>query len=286
MERFVALMYSIILTTDFSPGASNAIRYALELLKYERVQITLLHAEASSEAEFSQNDIPQSDDKHSDSEVAKLKKCLQEVYQQSPNPQHRFKAVCTSKGLLDAINDFVHDSPIDMVVMGTRGEASNASGLGSQTLQAIKFLPVPVLAVPENYGNLQPERILFPTDYNFPFKKWELKLLSTLARRFVCQITFLNVTKIADLKPRQKENKGMLEDYFRDVRTNFENASGLNLLDVINKKRKEHVIDLLVMANHRHSFMEELLDQGVISQLSLTTEIPFLVLQNLERRTT
>jgi hypothetical protein len=42
-------------------------------------------------------------------------------------------------------------------------------------------------------------------------------------------------------------------------------------------------IDLLVMANTRHSYLEDMLFRSKVDEISLRTNIPFLALQNIRR---
>ena len=51
----------------------------------------------------------------------------------------------------------------------------------------------------------------------------------------------------------------------------------------INKIIKEDAIDLLVMVNQRHSYLEHILYNSTIEKIGLEIQIPFLVLQNLHR---
>ena len=46
---------------------------------------------------------------------------------------------------------------------------------------------------------------------------------------------------------------------------------------------KEKPMDMLVMVNTRHSFLENILFQTTIDNITLNTEIPFLALQNMRR---
>ena len=46
---------------------------------------------------------------------------------------------------------------------------------------------------------------------------------------------------------------------------------------------EDNGIDMLVMVNNKHSFLENLLFQSPIDELSLNLNIPFLALQNMRR---
>ncbi|GAK75511.1 hypothetical protein JCM19296_1103 [Nonlabens ulvanivorans] len=52
---------------------------------------------------------------------------------------------------------------------------------------------------------------------------------------------------------------------------------------MINNFISKHEIDLLVLVNSKHSFLESFLKTPTIDALGLNLKIPFLILQNLSR---
>jgi hypothetical protein len=140
-----------------------------------------------------------------------------------------------------------------------------------------------VLAIPAVYGDVHPKNILFPTDYQLPYKRRELKLVSSIAKCFVSKVDFLYVSKFPSLSLRQQDNKKFLEASFCDNQINFHQKSGTNVTKAINTFVIENPIDMLVMVNTRHSYLENILYQSTIEKIGLKIDIPFLVLQNLPR---
>jgi nucleotide-binding universal stress UspA family protein len=54
-------------------------------------------------------------------------------------------------------------------------------------------------------------------------------------------------------------------------------------VNTIYKYINENKIDMLVMVNTRHSFLENILFQSTIDEFTLNLDIPFLALQNMRR---
>jgi nucleotide-binding universal stress UspA family protein len=116
----------------------------------------------------------------------KLKKLVAEILAISPNPKHEYDFISVFGSLVDEANTIVDRENIDVLVMGTKGKSDDRDVLfGSNTLQVIKYVKCPVLAIPSKYHDVQPQNILFATAYQLPYKKRELKLLSTIAKSFV-----------------------------------------------------------------------------------------------------
>ncbi len=281
-------MRKVLIPTDFSENAMNAIKYAMELFKYQRSEFIIMHAFAD---EVYENNIEMSRAlfeefkekirKNSDEE---LQKVLDEMLEISPNPRHDYNFLSVFGSLVDEANDIVDKQNIDVLVMGTRGKTDDRDiTFGSNTLQVIKYVKCPVLAIPSKYNDVHPQEILFPTDYQLPYQRRELKLLSTIAKNFVAKINFLYVSKFESLSFRQQDNKSLLECYMVENKTTFLNVSGNDIAAAINDSIEKNKIDMLVMINSRHSYLENILYVSTIQKIGLHIQIPFLVLQNLPR---
>lgn len=74
-----------------------------------------------------------------------------------------------------------------------------------------------------------------------------------------------------------------LEGSLQDLTLIFEIVDSEDRTDTIKKYIDINDIQLLVMVNSRHSFLESMLYQSTIDQLGLAIKVPFLVMQNLVR---
>lgn len=281
-------MQKILIPTDLSENALQAVHYATELFKHGPAQIFLMHAYADEVYELKnrRQDVVFDELKRevfirTDSALELLKK---EIFVHSPNPKHSVECLPEFGMLVDAVNDMVEKENMDVVVMGTKGQTSNSKlTFGSNTLQVIKYVKCPVLAIPENASLEHPRNILFATDYLLPYKRRELKLISNLAKRYAARIHFLHVSNYSNLSLRQQDNKAFLEAVLADNHVAFHQTEEDNVTDAVNKFIAENPIDMLVMVNTRHSYLENILYQSTIEKIGLNIEIPFLVLQNLPR---
>ena len=213
-----------------------------------------------------------------------LEKTINEMLERSPNPRHKYNYLSLFSSLIDAANDIVAKEDIDIIVMGTKGKTDDRNiTFGSQTLQVIKYVKCPVLAIPNGYHDRPPKNILFPSDYLVPYKKRELKLVSTIAKDFGATLNFLHVSRSKSLSHRQLDNRSFLDSCTADNKPTFLNIKGNDVTNSIDEFIKEYSINFLVMVNSRHSYMENLLHESTIDKIGLNIEIPFLVLQNLPR---
>lgn len=281
-------MRKIVIPTDFSENAMNALRYAAELFKYEHADLFIVHAYADEVYDHNTlvsrsifEELKETTHKNSDLALEKIRSTIQKI---SPNPRHTYTIVSRFGSLIDEVNDLVDKENIDILVMGTRGSTDNRKlTFGSNTLQVLKYVKCPLLAIPSDCTYNRPERILFPTNYLLPFKRRELKLLSTLTKSFRSVIHFLYVSSSKNLSIRQEDNKDFLKKSLPDVELNFHIEDAEDLTTAINEFIEKKSIGFLVMVNSRHSYLESILYQSTIDKIGLHIKIPFLAMQNLQR---
>ncbi|MDT0556160.1 universal stress protein [Patiriisocius hiemis] len=281
-------MRTIIIPTDFSETAENAIRYAVELFKYEKSTFIIMNAFADevykNTVEMDRDFFEEYKQKSEEGTKKALQKVIAEILEVSPNPKHTYEYVASFGSLVDEVNYLANKHNADIIVMGTKGKSNKDDvAFGSQTLQVIKYVSCPVLVVPVGFHGYPLENILFPTDYMLPFKRRELELINTLVKRFFTMVHFLHISNVKKLTHRQKDNKSFTSCCFEDVKTSYIIAPGEDITAVVNKSLKDNSIDMLVMVNHRHSYLENILYRSTIEKIGLEIEIPFLVLQNLPR---
>ncbi|PQJ30616.1 universal stress protein [Nonlabens arenilitoris] len=265
-------MKVIIVPTDFSENAFNALQCAIQYFTEEETQFIILHT----------YDFPMQD-KQQDYED-KLDHLLERVEYLTYNHHHRFETRAIAGNFITQLNDQVDILNADLIVMGTQGKtADRKRSLGSNTLQVIKNVSCPVLAIPLELEYKSPDSILFPSGLQVPFKDRELDLISNLALQHRSSLHLLHIAQFDKLSQRQIEVKEFWESRFRESVTKYTRHDLGDGTTVINNFINKNDIDLLVLVNSKHSFLESFLKTTTIDALGLHLKIPFLILQNLAR---
>jgi len=281
-------MRKILIPTDFSENAMNAIHYAIKLFKYEKCDYYIMHAYQddiyADEDLLEKETLEEITRRTSEKSLKELGIILKEIYEISPNPRHTYNIISSNNMLLDETDKIVDDENIDIIVMGTRGKTNDKKlTFGSHTLQVLKYVQCPVLAIPQGYKYKQPKHTLFPTNYLIPYKRRELKLLCEMVSPYRAVIDMLYISKSKKLSRRQEDNQTFIKEELCKNSLNFKTEKSKHIINAIYTYIKEHDIDLLVMVNTRHSFLESNLFLSIVDELSLHLKIPFLALQNIKR---
>ncbi len=281
-------MRKVLIPTDFSDNAMNALKYAVELFKYDKSIFYIMHA--YQDEIYADKDLLTRESIDEASEIIgnrsqiKLEGILKDLETISPNPRHEYRIVCSNNMLVDEADKIVDEENIDIIVMGTRGKTNDRNlAFGSHTLQVLKYVQCPVLAIPEGYEGIQPRRILFPTNYLIPYKRRELKLLCELAAPYRAVIDMIYISKFERLSIRQTDNQSFIKSELCKNEINFKTINAKSITNAIYSYIKLNKIDMLVMVNTRQSFLESLLFESTIDRMSLYVDIPFLALQNTRR---
>lgn len=281
-------MRKILIPIDFSENAMNAIKYALNLFKYDKSEFLIMNAFADevyeNTLELKRPFFEEYKEKVKEATDRALQKVVVEMMKTTSNPKHSYEYVSVFDSLVDATNDIADKEDVDIIVMGTKGKSNEKDiTFGSQTLQVVKYVKCPVLMVPQGFHEGLPKNILFPTDYMIPYKRRELKLVCMLAKSFGARLNFLHITRSNVSSHRKLDNRSFLEGCTKENLTAFLDVEGDSIAGEVNNFIKDNEVNLLVMVNARHSYMECILETSTIDSLGLQIDIPFLVLQNLPR---
>jgi nucleotide-binding universal stress UspA family protein len=277
-------MKKILLPTDFSENALNAIRFAIRLFPEEPCIFYLLNTYTpvlydSDYILYSPASSLSLDELYRNNSIRGLEKIKNQITEELPNPNHQFELISSFSLLNEEIREQVSSLKTDLVVMGTQGATGAAQILfGTHTVHAIKRTTCPLLAVPSGCAFKKPENILFPTDYEINYTGKHLKLLKDLANANGSVIHVLHVLFGLPLGEKQEKAKKLLATYLENTSHHFYSIEKNTVTEGIYDFQKEYNIDLLVMISNKHSFFENLLFRPVINEVGFRVKTPFLVI--------
>jgi nucleotide-binding universal stress UspA family protein len=283
-------MKNILVPTDFSPSAYNAVKFALHLFEvspcvfyFLNTYTPELHSNrlmAGSVSGFSQNSMA------GESSEKGLKDVVRRVKKEFKNPLHRYKTISSFSLLKDAVKETIVAHDIDFVIMGAIGSSDNeAIYLGRNTVRILNAVTnCPVFAIPYNFEFTKPLNIAFVSDSNHFFNSGELDPILALAKIFnssVCMITLQHEN--VQLPELQELNHKLFERKLETVPHTFHQLtidSSLSLtLDHFFDKTK---CQLLVMSNSANSYMKNLCSNFVVERSKFSLKVPIVLIQDVE----
>lgn len=274
----------ILVPTDFSKNALNAIHYILELYKKQTCEfyfLNVFHPESYTtrillipEPGSSQYEAAKS---ASEVKFAQLIDLLQSRHQ---NPKHTYHTISSNNFLAEAIEQTIAKQKINLVVMGTQG-ATGAKGIifGSHTVNAMeKIRACPVLAVPDNVRFSPPRVILFPTNYKSTYDREELTYLTEIAKLYDASIKVLYVNNKPDLNETQVKNKRLLDELLETVDHSFHVQADKNVAEGLSTFAESSNSDMIAFINKKHYFFGSVFSKPLVKEIGFDATLPILAL--------
>jgi nucleotide-binding universal stress UspA family protein len=280
-------MKNILVPTDFSPSAYNAVKFALHLFEVSPCVFYFLNSYtpelhsnrlmAGSVSGFSQNSMA------GESSEKGLKDVVRRVKKEFKNPFHSYKTISSFSLLKDAVKETIVAHDIDFVIMGAIGSSDNESiYLGRNTVRILNAVTnCPVFAIPYNFEFMKPLNIAFVSDSNHFFNNGELDPILALAKIFnssVCMITLQHEN--VQLPELQELNHKLFERKLETVPHTFHQLT----LDTSLSLTLDHFFDktkcqLLVMSNSANSYMKNLCSNFVVERSKFSLKVPIVLIQ-------
>lgn len=276
----------ILLPTDFSRNAGNAIDYAIFLFEKEVCVFYILNAYQVGPSGLSEKYNKERDTRLYEITARESKQKLNDLVKElrcsNANPKHSFECLSTPDLLLNAIGRNVIDKKVDYIFMGTKG----ASGvkeifMGSNTVSVIKNINFcPLVTVPEGYDYDLPDEILFATDFGHLYGEAELMPLFDIAKLWNSTLVVVHVNKEKELSEYQTKSKGILERKIKGIPYRCHDVeTSLSVSSVVNYLAKQNsTIGMVSLLNRKHGFFRKLIREPVIKKVAFRSEVPFLVL--------
>lgn len=164
-------MKRILVPTDFSEHAENALKAAAIIAKKNKCDIFLLHLlelpNQMSDAMTGSSSIPEVM-----LFIKKANETLQKTKEQPFLNGISVHAFVQFERAFDGILSFNEKNKIDLIVMGSHGTSGIEEILiGSNTEKVVRLSEVPVLVIKKDVGELQFKNVVFASDFSTEIKK-------------------------------------------------------------------------------------------------------------------
>ncbi|MFS4467876.1 universal stress protein [Maribacter sp. 2210JD10-5] len=278
-------MKQILIPTDFSDYALNAIFTALKLEQNRSCHFILLHAYEPDNRNISnrQNTVRTGMvyDAMRKDVTNKLEETLQMIAKVCDNSPHKFSTLAKRGDLASTVSELVPKYDLDLIVMGTKGATGNRQVfLGSNTVKVLKKIwSCPILIVPRKFNFQALRKIVFPTEYVNFYSKGQLNPLVSLAEAWRSQVLIFHVAQEFKLSEKQLSNKKIIKQRLGSIRHSFYKVPiHTTVANAITKFTEEKLADMICMVHYQHTFLERLIEEPVVKKIGFHTEVPLFLL--------
>lgn len=277
-------MKRIVLPTDFSDNAWNAITYAAQLFRDESCEFTFVHTyvPAFYRVDYAIGGPAYSgiDDAMIQATISGLEKTVEKIKTEFPNPKHSYHHHYAFNLLTDEVKELCADINADLIIMGTKGATGAEKILfGSNAVFMMRKVNTPMIVVPGDYSFTPVKRVLFPNDFLKVPQTAELRPLLELLHHSKALLKVVHVEEDRDLSKQQLHNKQLLYERLGDTNYEFKEIENAFMPDAIKDLVHGGNYNMLVMMNRKHSFLERVLLRQNVDTMGFEVEIPFMVLR-------
>ena len=272
-------MKTILVPTDFSDVAQNAIDYSIEIAKLSKAKLVLFNVfnmpllTAPGSTIITSSDM----EKHA---MEGLKKIEKAIYHKHGN---NLKVECkSSKGFpVDEIKYFTEEHDTDLIVMGMQGtDYLTEKLLGNITTSLINIVKCPVLVIDKKVKFKGIKRIAFASDLKELHNKSIYESVKHFTTMFNAELMVLQVVPNYHTVPSVTETISSIElDHsLLGVNYTFHHTVNNDVVDGINEFIKEKEIDMLIMIPGIHSAIRRLLMEPETKRMAFHTKVSLLAL--------
>ncbi|HYE53411.1 MAG TPA: universal stress protein [Chitinophagaceae bacterium] len=271
-------MQTILVPTDFSDSAKNAMHYAASLAKKFNASIILLHAYMMptpvSEVPYLMVNVEEMQ-KENERLAAEAAQAMQSGF------GIKATAIVRLGFPSEEIEAIVEDQPIDLVVMGMKGQGTLEKLMGSTTTSTIKKIDIPIIVVPYNAQYQDIRQVTYATDFSYKTGFRVYQPMLRLVEAFGATLQIVHVQKsVSETKSREVAGEIQLDPAFKSVPHHYHTITDTDVKHGIKSFLEDHKTDLLVMVTHEHNFLERLFGRSQTTSMVQDTHIPLLILKD------
>lgn len=271
-------MKQILVASDFSKSAANAMAYAVELAKVLHREICVIHAIHPTEGinNSTYNAI------FIESYYANKRQALKEwaddfTDQDTDNPVH-ITTLCDIGFLKNVITRYVEQHDVELLVMGITGSTGITGIVGSNASMMVTKVKTPTLIIPLESKFRKAPMITLATDFDTRLSAEDVNALNEMVKAFgPAKMQVLYVAEKPDEKSVQT-GESKLKDLVKHTELEFNYISNSSALNGIINFIESHETDMLCLVKHHHNIVYRLFTRSTVNQVMNKTVKAILVL--------
>ncbi len=262
-------MKNILVPTDFSDEAKNALKVAVDMAKTFDGQVVLFNVvDAPSAGDFSASGTGTGGNAMDDIFTFKLLERMREDLAEMVEPYGEDAPITTEMALgelIPMVNERIATDNIDLVIMGTKGaEGLQEVMVGSNAEKVVRTAHCPVLTVKSSSIDAHPNNIVFASDFTDNFEKIAHRLIAfQKSYNSTVHLLFVNTPNRFELSSESTKRmkafaaKYELENYTINIYNHRDEEDG------ILEFAESNNMDLISVATHSRQGLAHLLSGSI-----------------------
>ncbi|KAA3621454.1 MAG: universal stress protein, partial [Flavobacterium sp.] len=212
--------------------------------------------------------------------TAKLEALAAKYRDKFQQEKFTFETIFDFDVFIDAIAQTVSAKNIDLIIMGTNGATGAKEVIfGSNTLQVIRNIGCPVLAIPEDFEYKPLQKVLLSVHNNQIPSRTAMAPLVQLFGMHEFEFHILGIYESGCTKDEEKELQNKITNLLPGTSPLYHKIENIPASMAIQSFTQLEGVDMHAVHIIEQSFLDRFLRGSDDSKLSYGTEVPLLVLK-------
>jgi len=279
-------MRKILIPTDFSKNAKDALNYALKFIENSMVELHLLNVITPITTSIVDGSnigttIIEAHEKQANESMENLKKEAESFLKKNDYNHVKILTHISIGEVILTIPTMAKELEIDLIIMGTQGKNHSflEKIMGTISTYMTQHSPCPVLLVPQNYNYKKIDNLIFATDLNTG-DPYELSRAIKLITPHNPVVRCVYVRKEFEDK-FDKTIEGFAKyfvDHSPSIRTTFNIEIGEHPAEIVGEQAEIYDAELIVMHKSRKNFLQRLFKKNHTKAFINKLNLPILIL--------
>jgi nucleotide-binding universal stress UspA family protein len=271
-------MKQILVATDFSTSAANAMEYAMALAKTLEMEVCAIHAILPTEGV--DNNIYNAffiKDYYANKRQA-LKEWVSKFTDKDGYKNIEVSTLCDVGLVKNVITKYINEHHVELLVMGITGSTGISGIVGSNASTLVSIVKIPTLIIPLESKFSKTPVITLATDYETRLSADDVNALNEMVLAFGSgKMQVLYDGEKSEVK-HLETGESKLQELIKHTELEFnylnEGSTLTGIMDFIDK----HNADILCLVKHHHNIVYRLFNRSTVNQVINRTVKAILVL--------
>jgi nucleotide-binding universal stress UspA family protein len=271
-------MKQILVATDFSTSAANAMEYAMALAKTLDMEVSAIHAILPTEGV--DNNIYNAffiKDYYANKRQA-LKEWVGKFTDKDEYKGVGVSTLCEVGLVKNVITKYINEHHVELLVMGITGSTGITGIVGSNASTLVSIVKIPTLIIPLESKFSKAPVITLATDYETRLSADDVNALNEMVLAFGSEkMQVLYVGEKSEVK-HLETGESKLQELIKHTELEFNYLNDGNTLTGIMDFINKHNADILCLVKHHHNIVYRLFNRSTVNQVINRTVKAILVL--------
>lgn len=272
-------MYTILVPTDFSKNANNAMRYAVKMAQSLQAKLILLNAYTYPIVASNVEYVLEEKEAMEKLVVKYLLKKKKEIENELPG-KVEIDYVPTVVSVSDSLLEYASGVSADLIIMGCKGESETFEKVfGSVTTALIRKSHLPVITVPEKFHFSKVKKILLSWEKSKFFTKAISDRLQYINNTLGSELIMMRLYGAQEFyDPMALLNEeAIIKKKLNNIHIKTFSDVVMSVPDGIDEAATSENADLVVLMPQKHSLLDRIFNGSTTRRLVFHSHKPLLI---------